>query len=207
MFPGFTSSTRRALTCHAIDKHVVQTAQADPVKLIGRECRRITRPPRTRFQSGLLEKEAAGRQRRRIEITRDEHGIGRHTPGDACEDDPGRLKPRRLGQVEMGVVHAEKSIALSIAQTDPCADPLGAEERTLGWNTARRLKPKRAALKLFESPAIEEDRTIFAPRATIIATEADAAVADEQFLKFGNLFVQGLLYAKDVGCRSAQHRL
>ena len=121
------------------------------------------------------------------------------------QDDPGRLQPRRLGQVEMGVVDAKKSAALAIAKPDPRADPFGPEESTLGWNGGRLFQPERAAVKLLETPRSKKTAQYSPAERPSSRPTPIWPCADEQIRQFGDLFVQGLLYAKDVGCGLAQY--
>ena len=82
---------------------------------------------------------------------------------------------------------------------------LGPKSVCSGWKVGRLLQPERAAVKLFETPAIEEDRAEFSRRATIIPADPDVAVSREHIRQFGDLFVEGLLHAKDVGCGRPKH--
>src|SRR5262249_15726930 len=126
---------------------------------------------------------------------------------DLLDDDPGRFQPRVLRQVRMGVVDAETATAGSIAHADPGADAFRPKERAPGWNVGRFFEPERAAVEFVELPAIEEYRAILARRATVIAPDANVAVAAEEIRQSCDLFIQGLLYAEDVGCGRAQDGL
>src|SRR5262249_12252278 len=115
--------------------------------------------------------------------------------------------PRFLRQVRMGVVDAETPTAGSIAQADPGTDAFRPKERALGRNVGRFFEPERAAVEFVELPAIEEYPAILARRATVIAPDANVAVAAEEIRQSCDLFIQGLLYAEDVGRGRAQDGL
>ena len=121
----------------AIHEDVVEAFQADSVELVGGGARRVTDELIARRQARLLEQNPIWGFRRRIEVTSDEHRVGLVTLAYARHDDPGRLKPCRLREIEMRVVDAEKSAALAIAEPGPRADPFGTEESALRWKGGR----------------------------------------------------------------------
>ena len=118
---------------------VVEAPSADPVELVGRLRRRAPRPipppesgrPREEPRLGA----AGGALKSPASRTSSDGVAG----ADPRQDDPDGPQAGPFGQVEVGVVDAERAAAEPVAEPDPGADPLGAQGR--GRRVARRRAP------------------------------------------------------------------
>ncbi len=208
MFRGFTSRTRREMTAPAaIDEDLVEAAQANPVELVSRRERRLSGQSRTRLEARFFEEPSIRGIRSRIEIARDEYGIGGIARGDPIEDNPNRPHAGRLGQVEMKVVDPKATATTTVAKPDPCADPLGAESSRERRLIGRFLEPEGTAEQLLEASGVEIDRAVFTGRPAIISTDTDATIARKHTRDGLDLLREGFLHAKDIGPRRLDRRL
>ena len=177
----------------------VEALQADSVELIG-GCG--GRPPgkcRHGRQIGRGEDPAAGGIRRRVEVSRDQHGVGGVAGGDPTEDDSGGPHAGLLRQVEVGVVDAEGTAGSAVVKPHPCADPFRTQSPWTRGKVGGLFEPERTLSDLLKTVAIEVDRAMLACRPAVVPSRSDSAVTRQGRLEEPHLPLKCLLDTQDIG--------